>query len=568
MLLAEFEDTMKKGFDARDVSQSLGYVPAEKRNTDEFRFEHFAWNVCFNPFNNSGSAFVFIYDSLDKNGERATFPDFHVISEQALCYWEQRRVSAKNPLIQLRYSELIREYKSQFPSVKIDKNFYTQSIEVIIRIIQENYCSDPCEALMLLKWLCRLTHTNQQVFPTVKRLMHDYMCAKDSLDERKDLFGDYLEIVVNYFDKFDAEEVSRITFSGEDYFNHLIDLNEYWPLHEFVPHLMSFYKLVGCDVKVKKSLDFLINLLHNQKEPAMRMQYMYYDLQKLAQKYKLDKENSILISRMQYWAKQAHNNRAKITSSISIKKEKIDQFVDSIIPHKKELQLHAFINHFIPSVSKIRASIPQNDLLSLMTLSYTDEEGHPMAMGDNNPNRKLMREMSTYLKWNAIFMAFCVEKMEQSGAWTQEAIIEHIKKCPIPIPKKYLSDLNIILKHFFHGEYCEFCYMLIPQFECFIRHLLESENVTTITRREHTNGYQLKQLDTLLREQVMRLIYDEYDDSPITLYLRCLLTDMDGLNYRNRLSHGQMRPSEFNDKHIALLLLHAFLLLLTLEKKD
>lgn len=104
----------------------------------------------------------------------------------------------------------------------------------------------------------------------------------------------------------------------------------------------------------------------------------------------------------------------------------------------------------------------------------------------------------------------------------------------------------------------------MPQIEAAIckLQLLESHRVlrAQVQRKEKGvtkgKGYQMRLMDELLGDaDLLQVIGDD-----VSFYLRVLLTEQRGLNYRNELCHGIEAPSHF-DQTCADRLLHVLIML-------
>lgn len=106
------------------------------------------------------------------------------------------------------------------------------------------------------------------------------------------------------------------------------------------------------------------------------------------------------------------------------------------------------------------------------------------------------------------------------------------------LQKDYVSMINII----------------VPQIENSIRNIAEADGVNIYKEVSKNEGYDLKTLDAVLRDGIIKNTLGEN----FAYYLQVFLTNPKGLNVRNSVCHGLFSYDDFNCM-IADRLLHVML---------
>jgi Domain of unknown function (DUF4209) len=120
--------------------------------------------------------------------------------------------------------------------------------------------------------------------------------------------------------------------------------------------------------------------------------------------------------------------------------------------------------------------------------------------------------------------------------------------------------LNQGFKHHFENDFVASIHVLTPQIESVLRKLLELKKV---------NFFKLKKDAIMSKELGGLLELDELLDvlSPnLIKYLKLKYTDINGLNFRNNLSHGLLQQEDFNHINSCSIIYSIMLILKTSDK--
>lgn len=124
--------------------------------------------------------------------------------------------------------------------------------------------------------------------------------------------------------------------------------------------------------------------------------------------------------------------------------------------------------------------------------------------------------------------------LEKGKKISSDGILNFIKNYEV------IDEVNILLikkglDYHFSNEYIASIHILIPQIEELIRKLLEIKKFNFL--KEHKNAIMYKEFGGLLAENELQDILGE----DIIEYLKIKYTDINGINFRNKLSHGYVK---------------------------
>lgn len=160
-LLEKYETLETKDIEPIDVFFSFDSLTTEQKVYPDYDYERIAW----------GMEFSLKEDKNHKHFHPYPFATIPPLNADCIRYWNNRRKAAVNPRIQLRYSELIREYKSAFPSVTIEHSFYQESISLLMSVIEDGYIAREVHQIDSFFWLFELLGKSNANLSKAKELL-------------------------------------------------------------------------------------------------------------------------------------------------------------------------------------------------------------------------------------------------------------------------------------------------------------------------------------------------------------------------------------------------------------
>lgn len=555
-ILSEYENLDVTCIFPFNVSQSVELTDPNKCDKNERQYELLAWNLNFSyKLTNRHRFFA-------KNN----YPDMSILTDECFSYWNERRKNAINPGIKLRYSELIRDFKSDHKDVYIDKSFFRDSIKVIFQAINGNYIHES-QLSDIYQLMFDLIRKNFNYLPTAKRLLKSLVSTHVTDEKMMDSLNLELKIINNHWECFDEIEKKESILRYENLLGKFECENKDFLFYNALSPILDYYN----KKKIKGKIYLLIKrselLFKKNAYKGMRRIDIAQRLQELYKKYQFKEDFIRLKKDIQEAGKEVIEDMEPITLQYTIKKSCIDSWLNKNVPKEPTQQIPIFLEHFIPRKGDfVNMKNAKLNIFDRGSIHYFDEEGHPTSVVgsfENDLDSKYMQHLFQSNCINSYFMYLYINQMIECGTWSYENVIAKVLKYPF-LSTNSLTYLDRTIKHYFNEEYVEFCYLVIPQIEYFVRHVVEQNNGIVIkdNNKKQNEGFQLKTLDDLLREPIIRDIYDiGTNDDSVPLYLRFVLTNDKGLNLRNRLCHGLEEPSKFDNRYIANQLMHILLFL-------
>lgn len=564
MLLPEkYEDIENKNIYPIDVYFSFDSIPSEEKVLPDYDYERIAWGMKF---------------SLRSNADNKHFHPLQfatsspTISADCLMYWNERRKTAINPRIRLRYSELVREYKQTFPSNIIEHSFYQESILLLISVIEDKYIYRRKEQEEAFYWLFELLGNRNNNLSKAKDALSNYVNQANSDGDAYLQKSLELKIILHHNKAFTESERENAFQRYTTYLESLyLPAKEYLffqCVQDFLPFLKKYHPALMKDYIFRAETLFR----QSQNFEPMKWQFILMDLQKAYTTYGFNNDAQRLNKDIQVATANTIQNMQPFSASIEIPNELFELQVNQIIPDDISLQMGCFLGYFIPHIEKGIALLKnkQPSLLDMMTTIVHGDMGSSYKIGGLQEDLigNLFRQMTMISDLRAYLMHLCINKMQKSGVWSLTALQEHIARCPI-LSESVIRILSKALSHYFNGEYAEFCYMVVPQIEYIVRHVIFEEDGTIIKVKQNNDCHQLITLGELLCDKRINIVYDiGTGDESVSVYLRFLLSETRGLNLRNQMCHGIGEPSVFNKESSATLLLHALLFLTNIKLLD
>lgn len=558
-ILSEYENEERTDIWAFDVSQAVYTTDPNECGMEVRSYELLAWSLNFSYKLHDGHHFW----------ARNNYSDVSLLTEDCFRYWNERRKTAVNPGIRMRYSELVREFKSQFPGVEIEGSFFTDSVKLLFDVLTGNYIADK-ETAEWYMFLFSIIGNNKVYLERAKELLLAYVtdCPEDS--DKDERLQTEITIINDNWKSFSDQEKQ----AAEDRYAALLAKYEHetndWHFFDALNPILYYCKKSGRKDDVHGYILRSEQLFRNKEYKGMQRQNIVRKLQDLYKRYQFVEDAIRLNKDIQEAGKEAISTMEHFSYSIDVPNEKIEAYVDSIIPEDVSLQIPSFIYHFISKEKATKEAMRREErsLLSMVATHYYDAAGHPTSVVgslEDDPDGHYMQYLSRSNGLQAFFMERCIQRMKESGVWTCENIANMVVQCPI-LTFDSVKFLRKIIDHYFKEDFGEFCYMVIPQIEYIIRHVVEEDEGIVIKEHKNREGYQLKTLDELLRDPLIDRIYNiGTNDDSVSLYLRFLLTNDKGMNLRNRMCHGVDEPSKFEEKGVAHQLMHVLLLLTNIK---
>lgn len=572
-VLSLFDKVEKKGFTTYDIVGKLSELNENEKKKNEFQYEILAFQL--QPSNNENTPWNTYYGPqltfTDQNGNLVYRPPFDSITIEAIHYWERRYKIVNNPLLVMRYAGLVWDFKRIVAHEKYDSDLYRKYVDSMLKVCNEDYAQHPVLTTNILERLFVLVNGNLDDLRLLKTAYKEFE-KRHAKDDAVRYWASQFLMMLKYRKCFEQSEIDDLVNQHEQRLLRLStpdadgNVNP-WNVQQQAELLADYYNSKQNKDEIRRVLKKVEESFAHESDKITKMQLMgNYEL--LYQKYRhysLDDEAKRISAEIQKIGKDAKNELQTQSIEFSIPKEVYEQaqFMFGEQAQSDEERWMNFIVYFIPRKENeeicLKDLVAKYPLKFLCSTNLMDVKGRPMSVVgpyDNDPEGHLILHIAEKMQLNAYFLDYAIKAMVQIGALTTEKIMNNfIKESPLFEDNRY-GIIEKALDAFFQQEYTIMCHLLVPQIENAICNLVELSGTTVLKSQRKGNGFQLKTLDELLGEKIVKDVFTENG----AYYLRLVLSEQRGLNIRNLLCHGLVPPDNFNVV-VAERLIHVLLML-------
>jgi uncharacterized protein DUF4209 len=210
---------------------------------------------------------------------------------------------------------------------------------------------------------------------------------------------------------------------------------------------------------------------------------------------------------------------------------------------------------------RVKKDLNEHPLISAVSHQNFTEIG-PSSPTYTDPDEIMNAEVQNYIKMNILYFEAMVSNivmgMESNSKLTTTGVLDFISSFGI------LDETSIFLikkgiTHHFQKDYAASMHILIPQIETVLRHVLEVRNMSAF--KEKRQAIMVRELGGLLDiEEIKQIIGLNFHK-----YIQIKYTDANGINLRNRISHGLLTKDDFSHAN-SFSLIYTILILLTMSQ--
>ena len=577
-VLLSFDSTERKGFYDYEIVEAINELPEDIRNSCDAQYEILAFSFSENAEKYWGTFYgpKITWKKKD-TGEDIYTPDRSQISADAISYWEDRANIVVNPLLKMRYTGLVLDFKKfvtgkqpdfhkiwkgniisiletiegDFPEQKISCYYYAKhALDLSVTINAKSLIEKSVEAFITL----------DKKYATDDNKPGLWARTFEALLKHRDCFSKFensiLQAHIERFDRFEKlamDEGSKTDIHG----HHMQDQAEL---------LAEYYKLTGYIGYIKPLLDRTMNAFRKsfKLRGGMWAQGMIEIMQRLYRKYHLYKEANLLYAEIRQLGKDALKDLSPISISIPIDNALIEQHWKRMLSGTPEEQGVKFLLEYLPRIENERAiqerEKEEAPLFDMMRTTTINSKGIPISYlgsGHNSEYQKLIFGIYNRLRMVNSFLHQHIQKMKECGLLTTDFVMNIMFKDSPVIHNEQRKILERGFEAFFQEDYLVACHLLIPQFESIIRNLcMKTGGEILRPKSSPEEGNEYKSLEGLLDQECVKKALGE----DLITYYKILFTDSNAGNWRNLVSHGLLEADDFN-ADMADRVFHAFLFL-------
>lgn len=575
----------KKHFLPRDVSDLINSLPKDTSEKLLCGYETMAFDFAENCDGKEWNTYYGPQWTFTKKdtGEIVYLPNIKDVTEQMVAYWEERAVAVRNPLLKVRYTGLVLEFKKKLFKKEPDYNSIKLAhIKSLLDVVEGDYCRyeiiayDYAERALNLAIVFR----NHDLQERAVKVYYEAHKRHSFNDMHPGEWGRIFHSLIHHRDNFQSyekdlldEQLSRYerlkklaleNGNKTDQYSHV--------LSEQIDLLADYYHLTGEREKIELLLDTLHDtiMLSIPLRGGMWGQGMIQQLQVRYRKYGFDKRANQLFVELSDLGAETLSELKSTEYSVNLDRNRINAFLDKALMGSNREVLLFFLYQFLPKIEEEKRRLkeraekaPLLDMISTITIDSSGNTISKVGVGPDAERQKLYYFMYENMKFIIPLLHLHITKMKEQGKMTTESMMELLKDSEL-ITEDHKEIVRRGLDAYMNEDYLVCCHLLIPQLEAAIRRLfaLNGANIMR-AKKSPEEGNEYLSLDSLLEKKEAK----EYMCEDIVNYFRNVLTDPYGWNIRNLVSHGLLSYDNFNFE-MADRVIHSFLLLGLFKKVE
>lgn len=581
----EYDNYEKKKFAFHDIVSAINEIPEDNPEPEHCRFEA----ICFDFSENCEDMYWGNYYgpkfTLKRNdtGEDVYVPDIKDVTAEVIAYWESRSLEVQNPLLKMRYSGLVLEFKKSITGKEPDyKSIKLSHIQAIIDVIEGDYCKYDIEALNYAERALSLSikYNNEDLQSrSAKAYYMEHQKYRDD-DLKPGLWGRIFQSLIKHradFSKYEEvllkEQIDRFvrlkTLALEngnqtDRYAHVLE--------EQVDLLADYYQSIGEQSKIEQLLDSLVEALKVSipLRGGLWGQSMYQQMQYRYRKYHFDKKANQLYLNMKDLSESTLRELTPIEYTIPLESDRINAFLKTALEGSEREVLLFYMVQYLPRLDderrRLKEKAERSPFLEMVSTMVIDSSGNSISrvgVGSNAEQQRLYFSMYENMRFEIPFLHLHICKMKEEGKMTVESLMNMFEESML-ITDEHRDIVRKGFEAYLNEDYLVCCHLLVPQLEAAVRRLFALGGVNIMRPKKNPDeGSEYKSLDSLLdsNEAIMFMGED------VANYMRNVLTSQYGWNIRNLVSHGLLSSDSFN-YGMADRLVHAFMLLSGFKPKE
>lgn len=575
----------KKHFLSHDVSAAINSLPKDYPEKKICIYEAMAFDFAENCDGKVWDSYYGPQWTFAKkdSGEEVYVPDIKDVTEETIAYWEERANIVHNPLLKMRYTGLVLEFKKKLFNIEPDyQNIKLAHIHALLNVVDGDYCQyetitlDYAERALYLA----IGFRNKDLQERAVNVFYEAHKRYSGNDMLPGVWGRIFQSLIKhrgYFQKYEKELLDEQLARFErlkklaldngnktDQYSHV--------LCDQIDLLADYYHLTGAVEKIEPLLDTMLDAIRASVplRGGMWGQGMIQQLQARYRKYGFDKKANQLFVELRDLGGATLNELKTTEFSVPIDNEMINAFLDEALEGNDREVLLYYLVQYLPRIEdekrKLKERAEKSPLLDLVSTFTIDSSGNTISrvgVGPDAERQKLYFFMYENMRFTIPLMHLHITKMKEQGKMSTESMMELIKDSKL-ISEDHKEIVRRGLDAYMAEDYLVCCHLLIPQLEAAIRRLFAINGVNIMrAKKKPEEGNEYLSLDSLLatNEAV------EYMGEDIATYFRNVLTDQYGWNIRNQVSHGLLSSDNFNFG-LADRVVHAFLMLGMFKTKE
>ena len=566
-------DQEQSPFTVRDVHKGLSKARQALQNpTDEKNFGAWAEVLAFALVTSSsgvspwGTFFAPLGSGTDKDGKSVYWPDIADANANVIAHWADRAIGVKHPVLRARYADLVWDMGPVIAGGRRDPKMARSAIDAYLHSVADIVFPDLHDkfdsALRALDLACLIrdpgrTASARRLLMTLHRnsveskqglwwLAYDRLIQDKNAgvtnEERQELVDSMEELVLHFGDtsnpkKFNPHDLEHAATRLIQHFTQLRRYDDARRLHATVGRSFEHFASLGNAMLASSILQSAVNAYRNagMPEDSKRVRVL-----------------------MQEKIGQARAQMAPITTEIKISREDMDKFCSAIVVEDLASTFFLLANEFVSKrqviEEQVQETIKDTPLMAHMPQDIIADDYVAAKVGsvDEDPHGRLLRQAMMDFNLSNIWLEQALSRMIETHGVLPEHFASWASRLAI------FEDLSFLLegvRAWFASDLVKALHVLVPQVESGLRGIVRQlgKPVTKAHPAVAGASVALTMGDILNSEEVTEILGPD-----LTLYFLALYADPRGINLRNEVAHGLIKPGEITE-HLVNLLIHTLL---------
>lgn len=363
----KYDVVEKKQFLSHDVSASINSLPKDNPEQQQCLYEAMAFEFAENCDGKEWNTYYGPQWTFTKKdtGEEVYVPNIKDVTEEMIAYWEERAVTVRNPLLKMRYTGLVLEFKKKLFNKEPDyMSIKLAHVQSLLDVVEGDYCQYEIIAFDYAERALNLAigfrnHNLQERAVKVYYEAHHRHSGNDlhpgvwgrifqSLIKHRDYFRKYeKDLLDEQLSRYDRlKKLSLEKGDKTDQYSHV--------LSEQIDLLTDYYHLIGEKEKIEPLLDTMFDAIKTSipVRGGMWGQGMIQQLQARYRKYGFDKKANQLFVELSDLGGETLSELKSTEYSVPLDRDRINAFLDAALEGTDRDVLLFFLLQYIPKIEE------------------------------------------------------------------------------------------------------------------------------------------------------------------------------------------------------------------------
>lgn len=557
-------DSLSQKIDEMDISKEIGKFARQEYGESWrekipgiLRAEMIAFNF-LEDYRNSetgrGTYYGPIITFKDKEKGYIEFPSIKDITPSIIDYWEKRAVESKNPILKVRYADLVWEFSNKVKETSPDYKIAIIVIEGIIDIANRDLHKYQVSVITKLKRALSLALSlnNDELTSKVKKTIIAYE-DKVAQDDKPGLWGLSFDLLLmNKKIELAPKEKNKVIQDLENRLSRLAKSpdHNFWAVEPAAIRLANYYTHIGDRENTKRVILVYGKVVKEAASTQSSAQiaiawferlfhiYMQYGLKKEAE------EISIEIRKL---GSKAISELNLMEVPINIPTKEIKKLINALIDGDLETALARVAIYYIirkgETINQLDDLKKKAPIQFLFTRKIQDSSGRIVAtVGpiQEDYDGHLVLQSAQNLSISSWFLHKTIEALLGKFNIDAETITKYLYESSI-FEKNRRELVKKGIEEYLNKNYVTALHILVPQIEALIRNLDEKTG-GAVFKQSHLGGFNYKTLSDILHDENIKITLGE----DFVFHLKVLFVDPRGKNLRNNICHGISTSETFN----------------------